>query len=405
MEGKKRFIFFDIVSIIQYNTGMKLKNASHSVNDLYWFILPVILPGLLAKFDLSYGKAGGVLTLFLFIGGIGSFFSGKISDTLGRKEILGYGFLLSAAGFTAAGFAPSLKIFLIIIAVTAVGVSTFHPVMYAVIDETVKIKKGKTLGIYEAFGTGAILLMYLVNGFLISRIGIRGVLVVTAFPAAVMGIIFLLTKSIPPPAPVSTVEIREKRGKKNAGSLLVFLLFIAAIITRIFTVTAVLNFLPILFVNYLGFPESSALYISSLFFAGGIIGSLYIGRISDSGDIISILLYCSMIIVVSIFLLSFHVPRFIYPLSIFILGITGSGAFVNQNLLMTRLGSQLGKGEIFGILMGAVNITAAVSPLVFGIAIDHLGFSKALLVILVPGAAGILLLIMVRKKMRALNLS
>lgn len=147
------------------------------------------------RFDLSYGKAGGILTLFLAVGGIGSFISGKISDSLGRKEILGYGFLLSAVGFIASGFAPSLRIFLVIIAITALGVSTFHPVMYAVIDETVTVGKGKTLGIYEAFGTGAILLMYSINGFLISRIGIRGVLIVTALPALVMGFIFLLTKA------------------------------------------------------------------------------------------------------------------------------------------------------------------------------------------------------------------
>ncbi len=383
---------------------MKLKNASHSVNDLYWFTLPVILPGLLERFHLSYGKAGGILTLFLTIGGIGSFFSGKISDSLGRKEILGYGFLLSSAGFAAAGFAPSLTVFLIIIAVTAVGVSTFHPVMYAVIDETVTVGKGKTLGVYEAFGTGAILVMYLVSGFLITRIGIRGILLITAFPALVMGIIFLSTKTIAPPL-ISSMRVEKGRSQsRDFRFISVFLLFITAVIARVFTVGAVLNFLPVLFVKYLGFPESSALYISSLFFAGGIIGSVYIGRISDSRDILSILMYCSILIVVSIFIFSFSVPRFVYPLSIFILGITGSGSFVNQNLLMTKLGSRLGRGEIFGILMGVVNITAAISPLVFGVIIDNLGFSKALLIILVPGAAGIILLTIVRRKMNALNL-
>lgn len=381
---------------------MKLKNVSHSVNDLYWFILPLILPGLLERFDLSYGKAGGILTLFLAVGGIGSFISGKISDSLGRKEILGYGFLLSAVGFIASGFAPSLRIFLVIIAITALGVSTFHPVMYAVIDETVTVGKGKTLGIYEAFGTGAILLMYSINGFLISRIGIRGVLIVTALPALVMGFIFLLTKSILP-ALTSTKKIR-KYEKKNSGLFMVFLLFIASIITRVFTVTAVLNFLPILFIKYLGFPQSSALYISSLFFAGGIIGSVYIGKISDSGDSISILIYSSIFIVFSIFVFSFSMPRFIYPLSIFILGFAGSGAFVNQNLLMTRLGAHLGKGEVFGILTAVVTFTSAVSPAVFGMSIDKWGFSTALLLFIIPAAFGIVLLIIVGKRMKTLKI-
>lgn len=177
---------------------MRMKNLSHSVNDLYWFLLPLLLPGLLESYSLSYGKAGSILTLYLSVAGVGSFLAGKISDSVGRKEILGYGFLLSSAGFTAAGFAPSFSIFMVIIAVTALGVSTFHPVMYAVIDESNLKDKGRILGIYEAFGTSAILIMYFVNGFLLSRIGIRGVIILTAAPALIMGLYFLKTDSIQP---------------------------------------------------------------------------------------------------------------------------------------------------------------------------------------------------------------
>ncbi len=381
---------------------MRLKNVSHSVNDIYWFVLPLILPGLLQRYNLSYSKAGGILTLFLAVAGVGSFLSGKISDSLGRKQILGFGFILSAVGFIAAGFAPSYTLFMGIITITAIGVSTFHPVMYAVIDETVTANKGKTLGIYEAFGTGAVLLMYLINGFLITRIGIRGVLVVTALPAVVMGSIFLGVKSILPAAHRKAAS--DKTVKKDPALFILFLLFMAAVVARVFTVMAVMNFLPLLFVKYLGFSQNAAVYVSGLFFAGGIIGSVFVGRLSDRMDSVVILIFGSLLIVLCIAVLSLNVPVFLYPAAVFVLGLAGSAAFVNQNLLTTKLGNHLGKGESFGVLMGAITLTGAVSPALFGMSIDAWGFSKSLLLFLIPSVIGIVLLLLVKIRMKTLTL-
>ncbi len=372
-----------------------MKNISHSVNDLYWFVLPLILPGLLTRFDLSYGKAGSILTIFLTVAGVGSFLSGKISDHVGRKQILGYGFIVSALGFTASAFAPSFTVFVSIIAVTALGVSTFHPVMYAVIDETFAEDKGKVLGVYEAFGTGAILLMYFVNGFLLSKIGIRGVLIVTALPAIVMGIYYLNTDNIS-----EAVKRKEENSQEVSGAVpgykKVFILFVVSVIARVFTVMAVMNFFPLIFTGYHGFSQSSSVYISALFFAGGILGSLYVGRLSDKRDSVVILMVLTAAIIASVMVFRYHLHPYYYFAAVFIFGISGSGALINQNLLIAKLGSHFGRGEVFGILMGVMTVTGAVSPAVFGITIDDFGFSRAITAFVIPAVLSLVLLVPVK---------
>ncbi len=104
-------------------------------------------------------------------------FSGTVTTMIALSPILFVG------GYPQTVFRPLVGTLLLaltasyIISITAVGVSTFHPVMYAVIDENYPENKGRVMGLYEGFGTGAILLMYLINGYLIRWIGIRGVLI------------------------------------------------------------------------------------------------------------------------------------------------------------------------------------------------------------------------------------
>jgi len=370
---------------------MKSKLLGHSANDLFWFILPLVLPSLLIRYDLSYTQAGGILTTYLAVTAVCSFVMGKLSDRFSRRKILSYGFLLASLGLAASGFAPSLGIFLLIISFTGIGVSTFHPVMYAVIDENYPDNKGKVMGLYEGFGTGAILLMFLINGFLLDSIGVRGVLILTALPGLAMGLIYKYTDAIPP-SKQHDADGTNGPSEAEKGEIARFVLFLTSVILRVMSVTAILNFLPTIFVSFLGYTESSAAFVTAFYFAGGIIGSLVAGKVSDRFNSFGILIVGTGLIVPSILIFSMDLPLWIYPVVICLFGCFGSGCIINQNLLMTRLGKHLGKGEVFGILMGVMTITSSLSPTLFGLIIDHQGFHKALLVLALPLLLSIVLL-------------
>ena len=362
---------------------MRSKLFGHGANDLYWFILPLVLPSLLVKYNLSYTQAGGILTTYLAVAAVGSFLMGKLSDRFSRKTILSFGFILASVGLTASGFASSLSVFILLISITAIGMSTFHPVMYAIIDDNYSTNKGKVLGYYEGFGTGAILLMFLINGSLIQWIGIRGILILTAIPALVMGVIYHFTSVIPPKLHINRSK-KNNLSKPGGRELLRFNLFLASIILRMMTVSAILNFLPTIFVYFFGYGENIAAYGTAFYFIGGITGSLIAGKISDRFNSFRIIIVASILIVPSILILSFNLPLWLYPAAITLFGGFGSGCIINQNLLLTRMGSHLGRGEVFGIMMGVMTITASISPTLFGMAIDYTGFSSAMIIFTFP---------------------
>ncbi|HAK45574.1 MAG TPA: hypothetical protein DCO79_06605 [Spirochaeta sp.] len=373
---------------------MKSKLLGHSANDLFWFILPLVLPALLARYDLNFTQAGGILTIYLLFTAAGSFVIGRLSDKMSRKLIMSYGFLLSAAGLIASSFAPNLPTFLVLISVTAIGVSTFHPVMYAVIDETYTVNKSRVLGLYECFGTAAILLMFLVNGFLLSRIGVRGVLIVTAVPAVIMGVVYRLSDSINDASPEYLNEGRAARNGKRLerGEAVKFSLFLFSVILRVISVTAVLNFLPTIFVKFFGMPESRAAYATAFFFVGGIAGSLVAGKLSERFNSFGIIMISTVFIGLIMLILSGSFPVWIYLIIIALFGAFASGCIINQNLLMSRLGGALGKGELFGILMGTMTVTTALSPLLFGLVIDYSGYRQALYLFSLPLVVSVVIL-------------
>ena len=69
-----------------------LRNVGHGVNDIFWYILPSLLPVILDQFDIKYGTAGGLLTAFLGVVAVFSFILDKISDYSPRHIILAAGF-------------------------------------------------------------------------------------------------------------------------------------------------------------------------------------------------------------------------------------------------------------------------------------------------------------------------
>lgn len=387
---------------------MRLILLGHSANDLFWFILPLVLPFLLERYDLSYTQAGGILTVYLAVTAVGSFAMGKLSDRLSPRKIMGAGFLVAAFGLASSGFSPGLGLFLVLVSITAVGVSTFHPVMYAIIDRRSGGDKGRFLGLYESFGIGAILIMFLVNGLLFKWIGIRGVMLATALPAAVMGILYLRSSDGAfAPARSGPEEGSDEPGSAAAGasaaggavadisdgrSLRRFALFLLSVVLRIMSVAAITNFLPTIFVRHFGFDSSAAAYGSAFYFAGGIAGSLAVGRISGRSNPFVVLGLGSVLIAAVIALLNVGLPKPAYPAAVALFGFLGSGCVINQNLLTARLGGRLGKGEAFGLMMGAGTITSAVSPSLFGMAVDSGGFGRAFLLFTLPVALSLVLL-------------
>jgi MFS family permease len=278
------------------------------------------------------------------------------------------------------GFNP----FLVCILIAGIGVGSFHPAVYAFIDEATQKRKGKTFGMFEFWGSLAVFIMFLLHGFLFTQMNWRPILFITSLPGLVMGGLFFLYSG-------------EFRGIKNQhGSevavpaasyekpLLLFVLFLAVVTLRFFAILAVVNFTPTFLVFELGLGKSIASYATGLYFLGGLVATPIVGTQCDARNPLVVLLLLSVIPFPLILLISIPHPLWLLPLIIFIIGATYWGASPAMDMIITRMSSTLGKGEAFGYFSAITAVAYSVSPLLFGLLADKIGLTLSMRFFSIP---------------------
>jgi MFS family permease len=379
-----------------------LRNVGHGANDLYWFILPPVLPLILVEFGLRYTAAGAMIAVFLTMIAIASMLTGRLSDRVNRGRLIGAGFLLASAAVGAAAVMPLLPLVIALLVVAGIGVSTYHPAAYASIHDAGH-GNGRTYGAFEAAGSAAIILMLVVQGLLAARVGWRGLIVVGAVPGALMGVLLLVAPG---------VSIWDRRGKPHVaplmggtapaaqpGSALLSGIFLVGVMLRVLGVNALQNFIPTYLVRAVGMGHGIASFAVGFTFFGGMCGALVMGRAADRRGPFPVYLLASGLLVPLLPLLGVSMPAVLYPAILVLIGFCSSACFPSQNMILSALSGTRAKGSVFGVLMGASALTAAVSPLAFGLVADAAGLVTAVRACVIPVAAGWVLMLFVSRRL------
>jgi MFS family permease len=356
-----------------------LRNVGHGVNDLYWFVIPSMLPVILARYSLKYATAGGILTAFLCVIAVFSFVLGRFSDSVPRHQIMGAEFIFASSFLVAASLPDNLTLFVVFILTAGIGVSAYHPAGYASLDETTGRNKGTAYGWFEFWGSLAVFCMFLLHGLLLSSYDWRTIITITSIPGFLMGALYLLYSGRfrrqaaagrespagdPPDRPVP----------EGSVPLWFFALFLAVVTFRFFGIMAVVSFTPTYLVREIGLEPSLASYATGIYFLGGLIFTPVLGRQSDLRGPFPVLLATTAAAFPLLFLLSMPAGFLILiPLYLFLIGICYYGAGPPMDLIITRVSSRLGRGEAFGYFMAMIAIAYSFSPLLFGMLADRVG--------------------------------
>jgi MFS family permease len=374
-----------------------LSYAGHGINDLYLFILPLVLPMILTQYNLNYGSAGGIITIYLSTIALFSFVFGKLSDSLPRGYILGFGFFLASGAFCLAALASPLWLFIFCIVFAAIGVGTFHPVMYAVLGEYAHHNQGKMYGHFEFWGIVAIFSMFMLSGTLLRFLEWNYIIIISVSPGFLMG--FLYVKNRPLLERHSPV-IHDSDREESEGPMIstwLLVLFFATVILRIFSVNAILNFVPTYFVDVFHFRENLASYSTGLFFLGGLSASRLSARAGDRWGPLTVLLLVTFCLIPLPLLMSVKTAVWLLPCTVYLLGAFGAGAIPLQNKLLIVLGNRFGRGQIFGALMSAITFTNAFSPSILGVIADQIGLRATFRLFSLPVTIGWILLLFIYK--------
>lgn len=354
-----------------------LNNVGHGVNDTYFFILPIILPFLLDKFNIPYGTAGLILSCYLLVISIGHYLFGKLSDSTHHGIIIGTGFYLTSIAFIASALVPTFTLFIAGLFVAAVGVSTFHPVVYARIDIGTPKHRGRAMGNFEMWGNATLFVMFFLSGMLLRQIGWKGLLIVFGLPGLIVGYFFLRERFSKAASSLKSSRADHSSSKASIP-VAFFAVFLIGIMLRVIGTFGLLSFIPAYLVNALGLHPDRAALLAGLGFAGGLICAPITGRTADKIGPLPVLLVVTGALVPIIFLFGLSTTRWLVPFFIIFFGGALGGCYPPQNMILSRIGSKLGSGEVFGLLMAAVALAQSFSPALFGALADRFGLEAAI---------------------------
>jgi MFS family permease len=369
-----------------------LRNVGHGANDIYWFILPSLLPVILEQFDLKYGSAGGLLTAYLGTIALFSFLLGKASDFLPRQRVLGTGFIIASSSLIIAAFMGGVVPFTVFLLIAGIGVSSYHPAIYASIEETTSHSQGTVYGMFELWGSAAVFLMFLLHGFLLREIGWRTILTVTSIPGLLIGMLYLYYGKMFHSGKAPQREfVTPKTAPKS--SIAPFVLLLLVVTFRFIGMIAVINFTPTYLVREIGLDKSIASWATAIYFLGGLVFTPIAGRLSDRWGPFPVLLGATGMVGPFIYLLSTSSPLWAIFLYLIPIGACYYGAGPPQNILIAMLGERIGKGEAFGYMMAVIAVTFSFSPLLFGISADRIGLGGSIRIFSIPVGLSFVLII------------
>jgi len=362
----------------EIKSKLKLNALAHAYNDIYFYIIPLLLPFLREDFRINYVQLGLILTAHVALRSLFSLIFGHFGDQYDKRIIIAGGFVCSSiflGGLFWANNIHSIVTFLILnihsivtfLILLGIGVSTFHPLALAIVRESTKVnQRGHYLSIFEVMGT-------------VGKIGgWKLTCLLLSFPGYFLAYAYL--------------KLKLKKNKKNFKKMEVekkikqgyIYLFFVGYFFRTLGFWAILSFLPLYITDYIGLRPEISTWVISTEFIGRIIGSLISIKIVDKNQPLVLILSTTIIAIFLTLGITFIANNVFIVLLIIILGISEGIFFPSQDVWLTFICPVDYQGRIFGISLFVEGIAATIAPTLYGWIADQFSLVLAYRLAAVP---------------------
>jgi MFS family permease len=337
---------------------LKLNALGHFYNDIYFFIIPLLLPLFREEFGINYIQSGLILTVHVALRSIFTLIFGYLGDKYEKKVIIASGFICSSIFLGSLIWINNIHTIVTFLLLLAIGVSTFHPLATAMVRENSKSnQRGRNFSLFSAAGTSGLIVASILFGVFVQIWGWQMTCLLLSLPGYFLAYAYLKSKK---DKKNHKVEVEKKTKQSHIH------LFFISIGIRSLGVWAVLSFLPLYATDYIGLKPEISAWIVSVFFIGVFLGALISSRIIDKNQPLVLILSSTIITV----LLLLGITFIVQPLPIFlVIGILGSleGVFFpSLNTWLTFICPANQQGKIFGILFFIEGVSATIAPTLYG---------------------------------------
>src|SRR5512141_1127266 len=155
----------------EYPRAFWIYNIIVFIDRLGGFMLyPFFALYLTKKFDIGMSTVGLIFAIFSISGMVGSALGGAIADRMGRKVVIIFSLILSSLSALGMGFAPTIGIFIAVVAIVGTLSSIGGPAHEAVVADLLpEEKRAEGYGIIRVIFNVAVIIAPPIAGLLIAR--------------------------------------------------------------------------------------------------------------------------------------------------------------------------------------------------------------------------------------------
>ncbi|MES2280866.1 MAG: MFS transporter [Pseudomonadota bacterium] len=352
-----------------------LVGAAHMVSHFSQLLLAPLFPWLKTEFNVSYAELGLLMTIFFAVSCGVQAASGFVVDKFGPRPILFSG--LALIGVSAFGYAASHSYWMLAVfsVIGGIGNGVFHPVDYTLLNR--KVSAPRLGHAYSVHGITGSLGWALAPAMLVPltvAFSWRVALVAAGVVAFGVLAVLLLNRShlhlkVEAPAKGAAVQDSSFGFLKIPAVWMCFAFFfwyaIALGVVQAFAPEAArhLHDMPIALV-------ASCLTIYMLCSAGGmVLGGFLASDPSRCERIVGIGFGLAAGVALLLALGSY--PAWVVPVLFGLMGFASGMAGPSRDLLVKRSTPDNASGRVYGVVYAGLDIGSAVSPLIFGLMMDH----------------------------------
>ena len=345
----------------------------HMLNHMISGAMPMLYPEIMAEFSLSYSQLGLLRSANTFVAGFPQMFVGYLRRWTSGRMLLGVGNLINAVMNILAGMSRGFLQFFGFTILGGIGSSPQHPVGASLVTSaTDPSKRGRMLGLNQSIPSLAFTFTPLLTAYLLTMMGWRPALALLSMPALVFSLIliFFVKGSSSSEArtgdSLSWASLREAMRTRNVLSISVLRSVMAFRM-------GVRTFLPLYFIDILGFTAEKSSLLYSIMLAGGIFGPFFWGNVSDRMNRKPLIIGITAMSGLGYFLLNYVTGFWTLAALLFAIGFMVQTVVVQSVLSDSVERTQL--DQIFGFYFTIGFTIASFSSAIFGYIVEFFGFN------------------------------
>ncbi len=345
----------------------------HMLNHVISGAMPMLYPDIMDEFSLSYSQLGLIRSAATFAAGFPQMFVGFLRRWFSGRVIVGVGNLVNSVMNMLAALSRGFLQFLGFTVLAGVGSSTQHPVGASIISAgTETSKRGRMLGLNQAVPSLAFSFTPLIAAYLLTIMGWRSALGILSVPALMLSVALILfvrgVGSVEKTTEDALNWSRLGESLKNRNVLSISLLR-SVMAFRM----GVRTFLPLYFIDVLGFTSEKSGVLYSIMLFGGVLGPFFWGYLSDRMNRKPLIIGIMVASSAGYLLLNYLTGYWALAVLLFVIGFMVQTVIVQSVLSDSVERSQL--DQIFGLYFTIGFTIASFSSIIFGYVIELYGFN------------------------------